>query len=490
MVSDLLRPGVHRAQELLDDQAVVCAILAVEDAWVAAQHREGLVSAEEAAAAHAAVDRVGTDPHHLRELVTASEGGGNPVIPVLGAYRRAVEQVLGRPLPAVHASLTSQDVMDTALAHLLSSVRRRVVGDLTRAGDALAELVRRHRGTPMVARTLTQHALPTTFGLKAAGWLAAVDDAADEVSARVRLPLSCGGAAGTLAATVALVSGTAPGAQSSAQGAAHDQPLDPTQRLLHHWAGQLGLEAPDAPWHTTRTPVVRAAGALAEVAAALSRLANDVLLLSRPEISELREPTAPGRGASSAMPQKQNPVLSVLLKRTALLAPGLASGVLARAGAAVDERPDGGWHAEWPALGELAGLTAAASSHAAELAEGLTVDAPRMARNLADAGTGVLAEPLAVALAPVLGERGADTARQLVRDAVRAEPHDVGALTERLAEAVAASDGAVAPPGVDARSTGALAAWLRPLTDPRAHLGAAPQLCDRAVARHDERRNR
>ncbi|WP_260856711.1 lyase family protein [Kocuria rhizophila] len=486
MVSDLLRPGVHRAQELLDDRAVVCTILAVEDAWVAAQHREGLVSAEEAAAAHAAVDRVGTDPHHLRELVTASEGGGNPVIPVLGAYRRAVEQVLGRPLPAVHASLTSQDVMDTALAHLLSSVRRRVVGDLTRAGDALAELVRRHRGTPMVARTLTQHALPTTFGLKAAGWLAAVDDAADEVSARARLPLSCGGAAGTLAATVALVSGTAPGAQ----GAAHDQPLDPTQRLLHHWAGQLGLEVPDAPWHTTRTPVVRAAGALAEVAAAVSRLANDVLLLSRPEIGDLREPTAPGRGASSAMPQKQNPVLSVLLKRTALLAPGLASGVLAGAGAAVDERPDDGWHAEWPALGELAELTAAAASHAAELAEGLTVDAPRMARNLADAGTGVLAEPLAVALAPVLGERGADTARQLVRDAVRAEPHDVGALTERLAEAVAASDGAVAPPGVDARSTAALAAWLGPLTDPRAQLGAAPQLCDRAVARHDERRNR
>ncbi|MDN5632099.1 lyase family protein [Glutamicibacter protophormiae] len=474
----LLLPGAHRAAALADDRAVARAILRVEDAWVTAQSRTGLVPAAAAEAAHAAVDRVPLDEASLTELAVASEGGGNPVIPLLAAYRRVVEEEHGRPLGAVHAGLTSQDVMDTTLALVVEDVRGTVLDGLDRTGDALAGLAVRHRDTVMVGRTLTQHALPVSFGLKAASWLAGVDDAADDVAARAHLPVSFGGAAGTLAATVARC--THPG--DSGQRA-----WQRVRELLGHWAEELGLELPDGVWHTNRVPVLRAAGSLAETTAALSRMANDVLTMSRPEVGELREPAAEGRGVSSAMPQKQNPVLSVLLKRTGIAAPALLAQVVAGASAADDERPDGGWHAEWPALRELAVLTAAASSHAAELAEGLTVGEERMTRNLADAGTGVMAERLNTALAPVLGERDGRSAKQRIQAAVRAEPQDPDALAAALAAEVRTGEDVELPEGVAASE---LTGWIRGLLDPRGYLGAAPQLCERAAARHDERKRR
>lgn len=470
----LLLPGGHRVAALADDRAVARAVLRVEDAWVTAQARAGLVPWEAAEAAHAAVDRVPLDEDALSALAVASEGGGNPVIPLLAAYRRSVAQEHGQPLSAVHASLTSQDVMDTALALVVADLRGALMDSLNRTGDALAGLVSRHRDTVMVGRTLTQHALPTTFGLKAASWLAGVDDAADDVAARAALPVSFGGAAGTLSATLERC--REPGEPANSLGRVRE--------LLSLWAEELGLALPDGVWHTNRVPVLRVAGCCAETTAALARLANDVLTMSRPEVGELREPTVEGRGVSSAMPQKQNPVLSILLKRTGIAAPGLVAQVLAGASAADDERPDGGWHAEWPALRELALLTTAAASHAAELAEGLAVDAGKMARNLVEAGTGVMAERLAAALSPVLGERDGVSARQRVLAAVHTEPQDPDALARALAAEVAAEESATLPEGLD---PGDVTAWIRDLLEPSGYLGAAPQLCDRAVARHEER---
>ncbi|MGK4217213.1 lyase family protein [Kocuria marina] len=472
----LLTPGSHRAAELADDRAVVRAILRVEDAWVAAQSRTGLVPADAARAAHSAVQRVALDEAALNELAVASEGGGNPVIPLLAAYRKAVTEEYGAPLGAVHASLTSQDVMDTALALLLRDVRSTLLENLARTGNALARLVAEHRDTVMVGRTLTQHALPISFGLKAASWLAAVDDAADAVRA-ARLPVSYGGASGTLAATMARCS----------DGGSSDQTFGRVTGLLGHWADELGLELPDGVWHTDRVPVLRVASGYAQTTAALARMANDVLMMSRPEVGELREPTAEGRGVSSAMPQKQNPVLSVLLKRTGIAAPGLLSQVFAGASAADDERPDGGWHAEWAALRELAVLATAASSHAAELAGGLTVDTERMAHNLERAGTGVMAERLSAALASVLSEREGKNAKQRVQAAVRAEPWDADALASALAREIEAEQDPTLPEGVSAGDPQSVTRWVRSLLDPRGYLGASGELCDRAVARHEER---
>lgn len=472
--SGLLVPGDHRAAGT-DDRAVARAILRTEATWVTAQSEAGLVAPGLARAAEAAVERVPLDETSLTRLAEASEGGGNPVIPLLAAYRAAVADVASEPVTAVHRSLTSQDVMDTALALVLSETREQLLRELARAGDALAGLVERHRATPMVGRTLTQHALPISFGLKASSWLAGVDDAAADARERIRPAVSYGGAAGTLAAGLALCE----------RGRGRQDSLDRLFELLGHWARLLDLELPDRVWHTDRVPVLRTAGALAETTAALGRMANDVLVMSRPEIGELREPTAPGRGVSSAMPQKQNPVLSVLLRRTALAAPSLLAQVTAGAAAAVDERPDGGWHAEWPALRELAALAAASACHAAELAGGLRVDEQRMAENLRRAGPGVLAERLTAELAPVLGQRDGRDAKQRVQAAVRQYPDDWRGLADHLTQLLRAQPDARLPEGVPDDADG-VREWLEGLLDPVGYLGAAVELCECAVHHHQE----
>jgi 3-carboxy-cis,cis-muconate cycloisomerase len=245
---------------------------------------------------------------------------------------------------------------------------------------ALAVLADRHRGTVMAGRTLTQHAVPITFGLKAARWLDGLLDARAGL-AGVRLPAQLGGAVGTLAATVELAASA-----KTALAIASDA------------AGELGLD--DAlPWHTQRTAVTRLADALTTTTDAWGRIANDVLVLARPEIAELAEP--PGRGGSSTMPQKQNPILSVLVRRAALAAPALAAQLHVAAAESVDERADGGWHVEWSTLATLARRTVVAASQTTELLEGLQVDTARMAGNADAAAADLLAEQASITGAPV-----------------------------------------------------------------------------------------
>jgi 3-carboxy-cis,cis-muconate cycloisomerase len=278
----------------------------------------------------------------------------------------------------VHRGLTSQDVLDTALVLCARDTARRVLADVDRQVAALVALADRHRDDLMAGRTLTQHAVPITFGLKAAQWLQGVLDARDDLRRVSRqMPVQLGGAAGTLAATAELV---------SLSGSEAD-----VETVVAEASRILGLE-PAPPWHTSRAPLTRYADALVLATGAWGRIANDVLLLTRPELGELAEDTVEGRGGSSTMPQKANPVLSVLIRRAALSAPGLAAQLHLAAAAAVDERPDGGWHTEWSTLATLSRHTLTAGSQAAELLDGLHVDTGRMAAVVKQRSSALLAE--------------------------------------------------------------------------------------------------
>lgn len=341
-------PGSHRASGLVDDTALVRAMLEVEVAWA----------------------RVLGTPISLGSWVPVLdpaevEAAGNPVLPLVSALRAHVSST-------VHTGLTSQDVLDSALMLLARDVLQRVSADLERIARALAGLADEHRSSVMAGRTLTQYAVPITFGLKAARWLVGVLDAVTELEVVARtLPVQCGGAAGTLSRAAAAV--------------------DPVEAALS-FASHLGLVWPGMPWHTYRAPVTRLGDALVRTCDALGVIAADLLTLGRPEIAEVSEGAVAGRGGSSTMPHKRNPVLSVLVNSAALQAPQLGAQLHLCAARAVDERPDGAWHAEWPALRALMELVVVAASQAAELVEGLEVHADVMARRAAEAAEELLAE--------------------------------------------------------------------------------------------------
>lgn len=356
-MGELLWPGDARAGDVFTDEAFLAAMVRVEQAWLDALVGAGL-----------AANGVHLLPPALEQVADGAESGGNPVIPLVKALR-------GQS-PDVHRGLTSQDVVDTALVLCLRDAIERVLADSSRAAAVLARLAREHRGSLMAGRTLTQHAVPITFGLKAATWLSGLDEAVRELHrVRAELPVQLGGAAGTLAAVVEL---------------ARDlpDPVGAATGLVTTVARALDLQG-GARWHTRRTPVTAAADALVALSDALGHLGGDVAVLSRPEIAELREGAG---GGSSTMPGKANPVLSVLLRRHALAAPGLAATLHVAAASYVDERPDGGWHAEWETLGTLARRSVVAASQAADLLESLVVDADRMAASVRETADTLHAE--------------------------------------------------------------------------------------------------
>jgi 3-carboxy-cis,cis-muconate cycloisomerase len=367
-MNGLLTPGTHRAAGAFDDAALVRTMVQVEVAWLRALASVGALDAEEVAAVEKAVGAWSPD---LAALGAATEAAGNPVVPLVKALRDAVGDE--RRAGIVHRGLTSQDVLDTALVLLARDGLTRVRADLAAAARALAGLADQHRASVMAGRTLTQYAVPVTFGLKAAQWLAGVLDAREHVDRVLAgLPVQCGGAAGTLALV----------------GELTDQP----RAAAAAFADELGLAWPGVPWHTNRSTVTRVGAALVEATDALGVLAADVALLSRPEIAELREGAVPGRGGSSTMPHKQNPVLSVLVRSAALQAPLLGAQLHLAAAQAVDERPDGAWHSEWPAVRRLLELTVTAASQATELVAGLDVDTAAMTARATAAADDLLAE--------------------------------------------------------------------------------------------------
>ena len=418
------------AQQATGDAAYLRAMLEAEAALARAQASVGMIPPSAAKV----VTQVAAGRFDVAGIARRARESGNPVIPLVADLTAAVTAVDAEAAPFVHLGATSQDILDTAAMLISRRVLALIQADLDRSVHTLTRLARAHRTTTMAARTLTQQAVPTTFGLKAVGWRSQVVTACTRVGELAdRLPVQLGGAAGTLAAFAAL-----PPLQGQ----------DSVLILPDAFAAETGLAEPLLPWHALRTPIADLAAVLSFTAGALGKIAADVLVLSRTELAELRE-GAPG--GSSAMPHKRNPVRAVLIASAARRLPGLAAQLFGSL-AAEDERAAGAWHGEWEPLREALRLTAGAAEHAAALLDTLHVDAERMRANLRPELT---AEHVAIALAPRLG-----------RDRARA----LAAGNPTCAELRALPELADMP-----------TSELERLTDPDAYLGAAAALVDRAI---------
>jgi 3-carboxy-cis,cis-muconate cycloisomerase len=440
---------------LTGDRAVLAAILRVEAAWASVLEAASLAPAGTAAVVAAAAE---VHRYDAAGIAVRAQGGANPVIPLLAELRKQVKALATGDgagtdaLSAVHTSLTSQDVLDSALMLLARGAVSELLAELKATTAALAGLAGQHAETLCVGRSLTQHSLPFSFGLKAAQWFAGVAAAARRLEA-LKLPVQTGGAAGTLAAGTVLTAGS----QLS--------PFDLSDRL----AAELGLAPVPAPWHTNRLAVTSLGDALAAVTDAAGKIAADVLFLSRPEVAELAEPRAAGRGVSSAMPQKQNPVLSVLVRSAALQAPQLAAQLHLAAANFNDERPDGAWHSEWPALRQLLRLALGAAGQLRELAEGLQVFPDAMRRNLELSGPLLLSEGVGAAVAPLLGPNGKQRLQAVVDQTLQAPAAEQATTYRRLLRAAVPAELLS-----DAR--------LAELLDPANYLGQAAEISRRILA--------
>ena len=430
-------------REAVGDRAWLQAMLDVEAGLARAQARVGLISSDEAEAIAAACD---ADRFAAAEIGAAAVRVGNPAQPLVRALTDAVE---GDARGHVHRGATSQDVVDTAAMLVAHRALQPLLDDLAGAADAAAALARAHRDTPMAARTLLQQAVPTTFGLKAAGWMAALDAARSrlaEVRAQ-RLAVQLGGAAGTLASL-------------------GDRGLE----VVHALAEELGLAEPLLPWHTDRTRIAELAGALGEAAGAIAKPARDVILLSQTEVGEVREGAG---GGSSTMPHKRNPVASIAALACARRAPALAGGLLG----SMDhehERAAGAWHAEWAPLTDLLVAVGSAASWLRACLSGLEADVERMRTNLDATGGLVLAERVSTELGRALG-------RGVAHEAIERAAQEAGTFGRRFGE-VLAEDEAVRE-HVDA-------AQIEALLDPTGYLGSASAFVDRALEAHRARGSR
>jgi 3-carboxy-cis,cis-muconate cycloisomerase len=440
------------------DRAWLRAMLETEAALARAVERAGLAPEGAGAAVTKAADPENFDVAELGGLAALT---GNPV----PALSRALARLVPRSAAgAVHRGATSQDIIDTA-AMLMARQALGVIGaDLSAAASATARLADEHRSTIMIGRTLLQQAVPVTFGLVAAGWLAALDEARAGLG-RIRaerLAVQFGGAAGTLASLG-----------------------EAGPRVAALLAEELDLPRPPLPWHTNRLRVLDLSAALAGAAAALGKIARDVTLLAQSEVGEVHEGgggdprppagdagTAPRRGGSSAMPHKQNPIAAVAILGCAKRVPGLLA-TLASAAEQEHQRAAGAWHAEWEPLADLLKLTGSAASWAAEMLGGLTVDTARMSANLEAAKGLPLAEHVTALLADTLGRPAAHdlvaeagsravTAGLPLRDVLLGLPESA----QRLEEA------------------GITAEQIEAALDPAGYLGAAGEFVDAALAAH------
>ncbi|MEU9731001.1 adenylosuccinate lyase family protein [Streptomyces sp. NPDC048002] len=463
--SGLLSPvrAATPVEAAVSDAAWLAAMVEAETALVRAQARLGTVPESAARAIEAAARPGRLD---LVALARAARETANPVV----GFVKALTAVVAAEDPAaaeyVHRGSTSQDILDTAAMLVVRRAAALIRADLDRCAAALRELAREHRATPMAGRTLALHAVPTTFGLKAAGWLHLVDEARRRVDAlAAALPVELGGAAGTLAG---YLEHAGPSGDSGDPGASGDpgdvSGDDYAERLVEAYARETGLAPAALPWHVLRTPVADTGAVCAFVASALGKIAVDVQSMARTEVGEVTEPAVAGRGASSAMPHKRNPVLATLMRSAALQVPQLAA-VLYGTMLAEDERSAGAWHAEWQPLRECLRLTGGSAHTAAELLAGLTVNVGRMRANLDLTGGQIVSERVAAVLTPLLGK---GPARALMTRA----SHEAADRGTSLARVLSADPEVTRHLSPDR---------LRSLLDPAHYLGAAPGLVDRAV---------
>jgi len=430
------------AAAAVSDRALVDAMVEFEVALLRALAMLGMAPVEAADELSAAVEekRLELD---LAELGRATGEQGTPVPGLLRLLRR---QLSDEAAAHLHKGATSQDVVDTAMMLVTRRALDPLVADLSAAADACASLVERHRGSIEPGRTLLQQALPLTFGLKAAGWLAGLDGAVDELSGvREReLAIQFGGAVGTLASL-------------------GDRGLDVAGEL----AGQLGLPAPDTPWHTVRLRPARIAATLGATLGVTGKIGRDVVLLAQTEVAEVVEGGGAGRGGSSTLPHKRNPVGAIGLVACAQRGPALVATIL---GAMIQEheRGAGTWQAEWETLPELLRLTGSAAALVRELFAGLEVDPEKMRADMDLTGGLVMSESVAAALSPALGR---PAAQDLVEQAARRSVDSGRPLRDVLLELPSVT-GSLTPDELDAA------------LDPAAYLGVTSQLIDRTLAAH------
>lgn len=445
MQSDLLTPlfSDPRIRAALSDDARLKAMLAFEAALAGAGVDAGLIPADAADAIEAACASFSPD---IAALGAATRSAGNPAIPFVKALTAHCPEP-GRGY--VHWGGTSQDVIDTAAALTGRDAMRILDADMSGLAEALAGQARAHRATAMPGRTLMQPALPITFGFKLAGWLdmlmrcrGNLVAAADEA-----LVLQFGGAVGTLAA------------------------LGPKAGTVRDALGErLALPVPDIAWHTGRDRVARLGSELAVLTGALAKMAGDIALLMQAEVGEAAEPAGPGRGGSSTMPQKRNPVAAAAVRAAAIRANGLAAALLA-AMPQEHERAAGGWHVEWAVLPDLFDTAAGALGHMRETIEGLDVNSERMRDNLGIGHGTLMSESLMMALAPTLGRLDAH--------------HVVEAAARRaIAEDRALADVARDTPEI-ASALGA--AGIDRALDPAGYLGLAEETVDTILGRWKSR---
>jgi 3-carboxy-cis,cis-muconate cycloisomerase len=429
-----------------DDAAALQHMLDFEAALARAEAAVGVIPAS---AVGPIANACKAEAFELSALAEAATRSGNLAIPLVKALTAEVARADGDAARYVHWGATSQDVIDTAVMLTLRAAIDALLGDLDRAIAGFATLTRQHRDTAMVARTWLQHALPMPFGLKLAEYAAALHRSRTRLR-RLRsegLALQFGGAAGTLAAL-------------------GDKGLMVAEKI----ATELKLPLPDAPWHTHRDRIADAASTFAILTGTCGKIARDVSLMMQTDVAEAFEPSGEGRGGSSTMPHKRNPVAAATALAAANMAPNLAATIFA-AQVQDHERSAGPWHAEWPTLPSLLLVTSGALAAIVDIAEGLEVDAARMRVNL-DATQGlIMAEAVTFALAEKMGKsdahhlveaasRKALAGKQHLRDVLTGDPK----VTTHL--------------GADK---------LAKLFDPMAYQGVSQAMIDRLLKSLDEK---
>jgi 3-carboxy-cis,cis-muconate cycloisomerase len=447
-LSPLLAPMLSSAamRTVCDDRSTLQNMLDFEAALARAEAATGVIPKAAVGPIEAACKADSFDMTALAEAATRS---GNLAIPLVKMLTANVAKADGEAARYVHWGATSQDVIDTATMLTLRAGIDALDADLSRAIKGFAALARAHRNTAMVARTWLQHALPMPFGLKAAEYASSLARARCRLRRlrREGLALQFGGAAGTLAAL-------------------GDNGLVVSERL----AQELNLPLPEAPWHTHRDRIAEAAACLAILAGSCGKIARDVSLMMQTDVGEAFEPAGEGRGGSSTMPHKRNPVAAATALAAATMAPGLAATIFA-AQVQEHERSAGPWHAEWPVLPMLQLVTSGALAAIVDIAEGLEVDAARMRANLEATGGLIMAEAVTFALAEKIGKSEAHHLVEAAsKQAVTGKKH--------LRDVLAGDPGVSAHLGAD---------QLTKLFEPMAYQGASQVLIDRLLASLEEK---
>jgi 3-carboxy-cis,cis-muconate cycloisomerase len=429
--------GSDAMRAVFDESAYFQRMLDVEAALAKVQARLGIIPAE---AADAIVAAAAKDDLRTEVLAASARNVGYPVVGLVSELSRGAGEAGGW----THWGATTQDIMDTATVLQVREGLGLIESEMRAILTALTDQAQVHRGTVMAGRTHLQQALPTTFGLKCATWALPFIGhlrRLPELRRRVEL-VEFGGAAGTLASL-------------GDQGVA----------VMEGLAAVLGLHAPIAPWHVCRESLAETVAYLGLICGSLAKFATDIILLAQTEVGEVAEPYVSGRGASSTMPQKRNPIASEYILAATSIVQALVPAMLG-AMAQDHERATGPWQSEALVIPQAFVLTHGALRHARAIAEGMVVDAERMRRNLDLTHGLIVAEAVMMGLAPHLG-RG--EAHHVVKHAC-----DV-ALTERLP----LTDALERDPAVASRFDRAA---IERMTDPASYLGSADAFVDRVLA--------